>query len=211
MPSLSASKKRLISLPVQMLIGLVLGIGCGMLAPHLAAKLMPVGTAFVQAVKMIVVPLVFTAITLGVYQMGNNTRTLGRVSAISLVYFFVATLVSIVIGLALNAIFHPGLGADLAAAHAPAKPIAVSVDWTKFFLDMIPSNVVAAMKASFGMTLTIIRGSATPFSPASPRSICNVPPIVVALNGTQASVTAPSVSACPSHPGKGPNRRRYCR
>lgn len=145
MSSLSPSRKRLLSLPIQMLIGLVLGIACGMLAPHLATKLMPVGTAFVQAIKMIVVPIVFTAITLGVYQMGNNARALGRVSAISLVYFFVATVVSIVIGLALNAIFHPGLGANLAAAHAPAKPIAVSVDWTKFFLDMIPSNVVAAM------------------------------------------------------------------
>ncbi|ODP34161.1 dicarboxylate/amino acid:cation symporter [Pandoraea sp. ISTKB] len=146
--STASKKKRLIPLPIQMLIGLALGIGCGMVAPGLATKLMPVGTAFVQAVKMIVVPLVFTAITLGIYQMGHNARSLGRVSAISMIYFFVATLVSIMIGLGLNAIFHPGLGANLAAAHASAKPIAASVDWTKFFLDMIPSNIVAAMSGS---------------------------------------------------------------
>lgn len=144
----SRKKQRLIPLPIQMLLGLALGIGCGFLAPGLATKLMPIGTAFVQAIKMIVVPLVFTAITLGIYQMGNNARALGRISAISLIYFFVATIVSIVIGLGLNALFHPGLGANLAAATASSKPIATSVDWTKFFLEMIPSNIVGAMSGS---------------------------------------------------------------
>ncbi|WP_245621088.1 dicarboxylate/amino acid:cation symporter [Paraburkholderia ferrariae] len=142
------ARKRFVALPLQMLLGLVLGIACGFLAPGVAGKLMPLGTAFVQAVKMIVVPLVFTAITLGIYQMGNNARALGRVSAISLMYFFVATVVSTVIGLALNQLFHPGLGAHLAAADPKMKVVATSVDWTKFFLDMIPSNIVAAMAGS---------------------------------------------------------------
>jgi DAACS family dicarboxylate/amino acid:cation (Na+ or H+) symporter len=139
---------RSIPLPVQMLLGLALGCAVGFLFPHFATKLAPVGTAFVQAIKMIVVPLVFTAITLGIYQMGNQARSLGRVSAISLVYFFAATVLSIFIGLGLNALFHPGLGANLAEATKPAKVIATSVDWTKFFLDMIPSNIVAAMSGS---------------------------------------------------------------
>jgi len=63
--------RRKIALPLQMLLGLVLGCAVGFLFPHFAATLAPVGTAFVQAIKMIVVPLVFTAITLGIYQMGN--------------------------------------------------------------------------------------------------------------------------------------------
>jgi len=131
-----------------MLLGLVLGCAVGFLFPHFAEKLAPVGTAFVQAIKMIVVPLVFTAITLGICQMGNQARSLGRVSAISLIYFFVATVISISIGLGLNALFHPGLGANLAEAAKPGKVVAASVDWTKFFLDMIPSNIVAAMSGS---------------------------------------------------------------
>ncbi len=140
-----SEKKRPLSLPVQMLIGLVLGVGFGFIAPEFAAKLQPVGTAFVNAIKMIVVPLVFTAITLGIYQMGNNARILGRVSAISLIYFFVATIVSILLGLFLNYVFHPGAHADLAAASGATKVVASSVDWTKFFLDMIPTNIVEAM------------------------------------------------------------------
>lgn len=141
----NTGKKRPLSLPVQMLCGLVLGIGFGFIAPEYAAHLQPIGTAFVNAVKMIVVPLVFTAITLGIYQMGNNARILGRVSAISLIYFFVATLVSIAIGLTLNQIFHPGAHADLAPVGSATKVVASSVDWTKFFLDMIPTNIVEAM------------------------------------------------------------------
>jgi len=140
--------KRPIPLPLQMLLGLVLGILFGFLTPHLAQTLQPVGTAFVQAIKMIVVPLVFTAITLGIYQMGNQAKQLGKISAISMVYFFVATVVSIVIGLALNHVFRPGLGANLAVTAKIPKDINTTVDWTKFFLEMIPSNVVAAMSGS---------------------------------------------------------------
>lgn len=138
-------KKKLLSLPMQMLFGLIIGIAFGFLWPSAAKTLQPVGTAFVQAIKMIVVPLVFTAITLGIYQMGKTTRQLGRISAISLIYFFVATVISVVIGLALNQIFHPGLGANLAQTGKLPANLNTAVDWTKFFLDMIPSNVVAAM------------------------------------------------------------------
>lgn len=141
----TTGKKRPIPLPIQMVLGLVLGVACGFLAPHFSQALAPVGTAFVQAIKMIVVPLVFTAITLGIYQMGNSAKQLGKVSVISLLYFFIATVVAIVIGLALNAMFHPGVGVNLSHTAELPKNLNTSVNWTKFFLDMIPSNVVAAM------------------------------------------------------------------
>lgn len=142
------SKKRPIPLPIQMVLGLVLGIVFGFVAPHFSQALAPVGTAFVQAIKMIVVPLVFTAITLGIYQMGNSAKQLGKVSAISLLYFFIATVVAIIIGLALNGIFHPGVGVNLSHTAELPKNINTTVNWTKFFLDMIPSNVFAAMSGT---------------------------------------------------------------
>jgi len=141
----SARSRRRIPLPIQMLIGLILGGLFGFLVPQWADALQPIGTAFIQAIKMIVVPLVFTAITLGIYQMGSSVSRLGRVSLVSMVYFFVATVISVVIGLALNQLFHPGAGADLSQQAAIPAHLAVSVDWKKFFLDMIPSNIVAAM------------------------------------------------------------------
>lgn len=141
----TTGKKRPISLPIQMVLGLVLGVVFGFLAPQVSQALAPVGTAFVQAIKMIVVPLVFTAITLGIYQMGNSAKQLGKVSVISLLYFFIATVVAIVIGLALNGMFHPGVGVNLSHTAELPKNLNTTVNWTKFFLDMIPSNVVAAM------------------------------------------------------------------
>ncbi len=142
------SKKRPIPLPIQMVLGLVLGIVFGFLAPHFSQALAPVGTAFVQAIKMIVVPLVFTAITLSIYQMGNSAKQLGKVSVISLLYFFIATVVAIIIGLALNGMFHPGVGVNLSHTAELPKNINTTVNWTKFFLDMIPSNVFAAMSGT---------------------------------------------------------------
>ncbi|MFT3958112.1 MAG: dicarboxylate/amino acid:cation symporter [Desulfovibrio sp.] len=142
------SKKRPIPLPIQMVLGLVLGIVFGFVAPHFSQALAPVGTAFVQAIKMIVVPLVFTAITLGIYQMGNSAKQLGKVSVISLLYFFIATVAAIIIGLALNGMFHPGVGVNLSHTAELPKNINTTVNWTKFFLDMIPSNVFAAMSGT---------------------------------------------------------------
>jgi len=144
LPARKSLRKRF-PLPLQMLCGLILGALTGLLFPHFASTLQPVGTAFIQAVKMIVVPLVFTAITLGICQMGKKVGQLGKVSLISMIYFFAATVVSVIIGLALNQTFHPGAGADLSQHAALPAHIAVSVDWTKFFLDMIPSNIVVAM------------------------------------------------------------------
>ncbi|MET4385037.1 DAACS family dicarboxylate/amino acid:cation (Na+ or H+) symporter [Bradyrhizobium sp. F1.4.3] len=129
----------------QMLLGLALGLGVGLIWPDFGASLRPIGTAFVEAVKMIVIPIVFTSVTLGIYRMGRELNVLGRIAAISLGYFYVATVISIVIGLLLNAAFHPGAGAPLAATGKVPQNLAVSVDWIKFFMDMIPSNVVAAM------------------------------------------------------------------
>ena len=128
-----------------MLIGLIAGLGVGLLWPSFGAALRPLGTAFVEAVKVIIIPVVFASVTLGVYRMGTELKVLGRVVVICLGYFYLATVVSILIGLALNAIFHPGAGAPLAATGKLPGNLAVSVDWIKFFMDMIPSNIVAAM------------------------------------------------------------------
>jgi len=174
MPDSGIARKKKVPLAIQMTLGLVLGIAFGMLAPNVARQLMPVGTAFIQAIKMIIVPLIVTVITLGVYQMGSSAKELGKVSTVSLVYFLVATVISIVFGLVLNGIFHPGRGADLTGAGKLPANLQMSIDWSKFFLDMIPSNIVAAMAGTnllpvlvfavaLGLALAAVRERATPF------------------------------------------------
>lgn len=132
-------------LPVQMLIGLVVGLGIGLVWPEFGKQLRPIGTAFVLGIQMIVIPIVFSAVTLGVYRMGSEIKALGRVATVCLIYFYLATIISVAIGLGLNGLFHPGIGSDLVATGKLPPNLAASVNWAQFLLDMIPSNIVAAM------------------------------------------------------------------
>jgi len=129
---------------VQIFIGLIIGIALGFAAPDLAKALAPVGTAFMKAIKMIVIPLIFSAVTLGIYKMGTNMKELGKLSLIAFTWFYIATGIAMIIGIGLNEIFHPAAGLALQATGSVPKDIAKAVDWAKFFLDIIPDNVISA-------------------------------------------------------------------
>jgi dicarboxylate/amino acid:cation (Na+ or H+) symporter, DAACS family len=132
-------------LPLQVAAGVILGLLTGLLWPAAGAAMQPLGVAFVAAVKMIVIPLVFCAVALGSMKMGHDAPRLGRVALVSFGWFYFASAVAIVIGLSLDVVFHPGIGLHLAPpADLPAR-LGAGIDWTKFLLDLIPSNIVAAM------------------------------------------------------------------
>ncbi len=146
-PAYAMPARRRSTLPLQMLAGLLLGLLVGVAWPSLGSKLQPLGTAFIQAIQMIVIPLIFSAVTLGVCRMGENARQLGRVAVVAFVWFYVATLFAVLVALGLNGLFHPGAGANLAATGKLPANLMLSVDWTKYLLDLIPTNIVAAMAA----------------------------------------------------------------
>jgi DAACS family dicarboxylate/amino acid:cation (Na+ or H+) symporter len=160
----------ILTLPLQMVAGLVLGSTAGLLWPAWGESLLPVGALFVEAIKMVVIPLVFSAVTLGVYRMGTDFRQLGRVAAVAITWFFLATVLSILIALGLNGTFRPGLGTGLVPTGSVPTNLALSVDWTKYFLDLIPSNIIAAMAGQkvlptlifavlFGLALAVEHGA----------------------------------------------------
>jgi dicarboxylate/amino acid:cation (Na+ or H+) symporter, DAACS family len=133
------------TLPLQMLGGLVIGCIIGMLYPEFGKQLLPLGQAFIKALRMIVIPLVFSSIALGIYNMGREIGALGRIVGIAFGWFFFATGVCIVCGLLVNGLFHPGIGADLSIAGQVPKNVGVKIDLVQFLLDLIPTNVVASM------------------------------------------------------------------
>ncbi len=75
-----ASTSKRFPLWIQILIGLALGCVIGYFWPKLGTALQPFGTVFIKAIKMIVIPLVFSAVTLGIYKMSANFKTLGRLA-----------------------------------------------------------------------------------------------------------------------------------
>jgi DAACS family dicarboxylate/amino acid:cation (Na+ or H+) symporter len=130
---------------MQITLGLAAGIAIGIIWPKAGAQLQPVGTAFIKAIKMIVIPLVFSAVTLGIAKMGSDLKQLGRLGILAFIWFYVASALSVVLGIVLNEIFHPGAGVTLQATSALPQNLATSIDWVKFFLDIIPDNIVNAM------------------------------------------------------------------
>ncbi len=137
-----------------MLLGLVAGLLVGVLWPSAGRALQPVGLAFVSAVRMVVIPLVFCAVAVAMARLARDSGRFGRVAIVSLGGFCLSTLTALLVGLALDRLFEPGAGLHFTAAAGTAPMQAARtalatptppVDWTAFFLDLIPTNVVAAM------------------------------------------------------------------
>jgi len=144
-PAADAPRRVSLALPLQMLAGLVIGLVIALVWPAAAVHLQPIGTAFIEAIRMIIIPLLVASVTLGTYKMGADIRQLGRVAAISFGWFYFATFCAIVIALVLDGVFHPGVGVGLVPTGSIPPNLAVSIDWVKFLLDLIPSNIVAVM------------------------------------------------------------------
>src|SRR5436305_11141461 len=134
-----------LTLPLQMFLGLVIGLVLALAWPTFAASLQPTGTAFIEAIRMIIIPLIVSSVTLGTYKMGRDIRQLGRVAAISFGWFYFATFCAILIALALDGLVKPGVGVGLVPTGKIPPNLAVSIDWVKFLLDLIPSNIVNVM------------------------------------------------------------------
>ncbi len=109
----------------------------------------PVGTVFINMIKMVVVPLIFFSLVSGITSM-TNAESFKRVGFKSVAAFLVTGAFAVCIGLAFGTVFHPGVGVDLTSlkAHvsssAPAT-IPKPVSLIQIFVDMVPTNIIEAM------------------------------------------------------------------
>ena len=76
------------------------------------ALLEPVGQTFVRLISMIIVPLVFASLTLGISSLGSDFAKLGRLGSKTLAFFFLTTMIGIALGIALALFLEPGVGID---------------------------------------------------------------------------------------------------
>src|SRR5262249_14253937 len=135
------------SITTQIMVGLVLGILVGYLWPSFGVGVKPFADAFLRMIKMIIAPLVFSTLVVGIAGTGD-LKTMGRIGLKALVYFEIATTVALFLGLALVNIFQPGaglgmpIGADTAAAAGLVQNQQKGWD---IFLHLFPTSVLAAM------------------------------------------------------------------
>lgn len=139
----------------QIFIALILGIVFGYVFPNYGVALKPVGDMFIRMIKMIVVPLVFSSLIMGIAGTGDFKK-LGRLGAKSIIWFEIATTLALFVGLAVVNILQPGVGVNVVAADASAVTTAAkkSVDMMQMIVNIVPTNVVDA--ASRGDMLQII-------------------------------------------------------
>ncbi|MTD57373.1 cation:dicarboxylate symporter family transporter [Amycolatopsis pithecellobii] len=121
------------------------GIIAGFAAPGFAKGLAPLGTGFVNLIKMMISPIIFCTITLGVGSVAKAAKV-GKVGLIAIGYFVVMSTIALAIGLVVGNLLHPGSGlhldpASAAKAHQQATGGEGSTD---FLLGIIPESLLSA-------------------------------------------------------------------
>ena len=132
---------------VQVLAAVVVGTVLGYLAPNFSVALKPLGDAFVKAIKVVVGPIIFTTIALGIAQM-RDIRRVANVGVKALIYFEIASTLALIIGMIVGNVWKigAGLNADPVAfdpkvVEGYAK-VAKNIGLQEFLLSIIPNSLV---------------------------------------------------------------------
>ncbi|MEU8119655.1 cation:dicarboxylase symporter family transporter [Spirillospora sp. NPDC049024] len=124
----------------------VAGAVVGLVAPDFAQELKPIGTAFVNLIKMMIAPIIFCTIVLGIGSVARAAEV-GRIGLVTIGYFLVMSTLALTIGLIVGNLLHPGSGLHLdPSSVAEAKSQAKGGEsTTDFLLGIIPDTLVSAL------------------------------------------------------------------
>ncbi|MBX9937351.1 MAG: dicarboxylate/amino acid:cation symporter [Burkholderiaceae bacterium] len=150
MSSPTAQRKPLYqSLYVQVLIAVIAGVCLGHFYPQLGADMKPLGDGFIKLIKMIIAPIIFCTVVVGIAGM-EDMKKVGKTGGLALLYFEVVSTLALVIGLVVVNVLQPGSGMHVDPSTLDTKGIAAYTAPGKmqgtvdFLLNVIPSSVVDA-------------------------------------------------------------------
>lgn len=136
-----------IKLHWQILIAFLIAVLFGLFLPQYSDYVRWLGELFLRALKMIIVPLVFTSIVSGVTNLGN-TQNLGRLGIKTITYYLSTSTLAILTGLVLVNLIKPGVGADLGFTMDVPELTQSTGSIGDIFLRMIPSNIFEALASA---------------------------------------------------------------
>jgi aerobic C4-dicarboxylate transport protein len=142
-------KKAFGSLYVQVLFAIALGVLFGFLDPAHAAAMKPLGDGFIKLVKMLIAPIVFTTVVVGISQAGA-VKDVGRIGLRAILYFEVVSTLALLIGLVVVNVLQPGSGLAFNPATADMKSVAAyttasqQLSTVDFIMNIIPDTIVGA-------------------------------------------------------------------
>jgi aerobic C4-dicarboxylate transport protein len=133
---------------IAVIVAVLAGIAVGLLAPDTGSALGVLGTVFVSLIKMMIAPVIFCTIVLGIGSV-RKAASVGRVGGIALTYFLAMSTVALGIGLLVGNIIKPGTGlniaADPGAGAALAEKAHASGGAMEFFQNIIPTSLLSSL------------------------------------------------------------------
>jgi aerobic C4-dicarboxylate transport protein len=133
----------------QVILGVLLGVIIGHFNPVVGESLKPLADGFIKLVKMVLAPIIFGTIVVGIAKMGN-LKEVGRVGIKALIYFEVVSTLALVIGLVVVNVMRPGAGMNIDPTTLDTTSLASytsatkSTDAVSFFMDIIPTSIADA-------------------------------------------------------------------
>ncbi|KAI9267886.1 Sodium:dicarboxylate symporter family-domain-containing protein [Phascolomyces articulosus] len=129
--------------------GIFIGILVGYFQPEFSQEIEPLGTAFIRMIKIIVVPLIFSTLVLGIAGHSEDISTVGKLAIKTIIYFEVVTTFALAVGLIMANLVKPGVGVILPGddANDDASELASRSDEITWYGEMfmiIPENFFAA-------------------------------------------------------------------
>ena len=137
------------SLYVQVVVAVILGVLLGHFYPEYAVQMQPLGDAFVRLVKMVIAPIIFITVVVGIAKL-TSTAGVGRIGLKAIIYFEVLTTVAMLIGLVVGHLVQPGHGVNADPKTLNAGAVARYVDpkahqgVIEFLINVIPDQIVNA-------------------------------------------------------------------
>jgi len=137
------------SLYFQVLVAIAIGVLLGHFYPETGAAMKPLGDGFIKLIKMIIAPIIFCTIVVGVAGM-EDMKKVGKTGGLAILYFEIVSTIALLIGLVVVNVWQPGAGMNVDPASLDTKAIAQYAapgkmqTTTDFLLNIIPTSVVDA-------------------------------------------------------------------
>jgi aerobic C4-dicarboxylate transport protein len=147
---MQATKKPLYaSLYFQVIVAIVIGVLLGHFFPETGAAMKPLGDGFIKLIKMIIAPIIFCTVVVGIAGM-EDMKKVGKTGGYALLYFEIVSTIALIVGLVIVNTVQPGAGMNIDPATLDTKGIAAYTkpgqmqSTTDFVLNIIPNTVVDA-------------------------------------------------------------------
>jgi aerobic C4-dicarboxylate transport protein len=137
------------SLYFQVLVAVLVGVLLGHFNPEVGASMKPLGDGFIKLIKMIIAPIIFCTVVVGIAGM-EDMKSVGKTGGFALLYFEIVSTLALIVGLVIVNVVQPGAGMNIDVSTLDTKAIAAYTEPGKmegtvaFLLHVIPSSVVDA-------------------------------------------------------------------